>query len=690
MNRFIQRLFRKTIEKSPVRPRTAHRARLSIELLEDRFVPTTIVPKLAYLPYPAVASDGIAPYHGALSIHKTAGNDLNSANTNTTASPAGSALAGKTAATPVALQLPNGGGGGGISAGYQYLWNPQALPAPLAGQSYSATISATAEWTVNGQVRRTFPMSTYTLGSGGLPAGLSLSSSGVLSGLTTQTGTFPIVVDASGTDPVTKITVNSTKAYTLTVFGVGSLSTTSGYAPGYSAQYLQTGSAVTIYGLGFQSGTMVQFGGSGPLAAATAIDPNGTWLTVNVPHGAETGRLRVILPNGTTVLQSAQTFTVHDYLNTYGFNFTNFNIPGITWGIVKGEFGGDQVDVMAGPIDTGVPSPFALAYWRVVAAALNGKGACFGMALTSDLLAAGGQTVYSLPETGALVTTIEQNHLAQTSAQAIHYAASWALSGHSAGGIYNQLSTLLAGGDHPIITMAPGTEGHAVVAYDLEPGPKGNGDFYIDVYDSNLPAYSLGSEQGTEVHSRVYIDPAAGWSCAPQGFASSGYATSLMVIPSGVLSGQLTMPASLGGLLTIIFGSGTPAPQSLPVPLAGQSYSATIRATGERTVNGQVRRVFQTGTYTLGSGGLPAGLSLGSSGVPSGLTTQTGASCSQAASPAEVQDTYLNGSADKFPTTARTPRSFRVTLRTRGPQALLVEDLTDAAVNGSAPISLSP
>jgi hypothetical protein len=364
---------------------------------------------------------------------------------------------------------------------------------------------------------------------------------------------------------------------------LSSLSTTNGYAPGYSAQYLQTGSAVTIYGSGFGPGIRVQFGNSGITATPIAIDSKGTWLTVYVPRYAASGPLSLILPDG-TVLQSTQTFTVHDYINTYGFSFNNFNFN-VSWGMIKGEFGGDQADITVGipfthlQVDTGVPSPFALAYWGVAAAALNGKGACFGMALTSDLLAARGQTVYNLPANASLMTTIEQNHLAQMSAEMIHYAASWVV-GHSAQGIYSQLSAFLAAGDHPIITLGSGAD-HAVVAYDLEPGPKGNGDYYIDVYDPNRPANPT-NDSAQEMASRIYIDPSRGWSFQMAGGQtySGGYGPfSMMVVPSSVLSGSLTMPTTLEGLATIIFGSSacsTPAGTAL----ASESHAIFLSAPG--------------------------------------------------------------------------------------------------------------
>jgi len=381
------------------------------------------------------------------------------------------------------------------------------------------------------------------------------------------------------------------------------LSTTSGYAPGYSASYLQNGSAVIISpegSLSFPPGTMVQFGKSGPLAPTVPFGPNHAELLCYVPRYAITGPLGVILPNG-TVIQSAQTFTVHDYINTYGFNFHNFGFN-VTWGMVEGEFGWRQTDFTVSfptgltstkTVDTGIPDPYALAFWGIMAAELNGNGACFGMSLESAEMAASGTNVYTLQQTGGLVNSIEQNCLAQGSTQMLNYFLSWELSGHSAQGIYNQLSALLYSGDHPIISIRNGTEGHALVAYDLEPGPLGNGDYYIDVYDCNQPSNS-NNDTTQEQASRIYINPSCGWSYTMAGGSiwsgGLGAFSDMMVIPSSVVSGNLTMPtADLAVLQTIICAASAPsAPAGTTLtsrPLANlfwaEGSASSMKQTGE-------------------------------------------------------------------------------------------------------------
>jgi hypothetical protein len=81
---------------------------------------------------------------------------------------------------------------------------PATLPPATAGQPYSATIGATGG---SGSY-------TYTLASGSLPAGLSLSPAGVLNGTIKAAGTFSFTVQAADTAVAGK---TGSRAYTLTV-----------------------------------------------------------------------------------------------------------------------------------------------------------------------------------------------------------------------------------------------------------------------------------------------------------------------------------------------------------------------------------------------------------------------------------------------------------------------------------------
>ncbi len=81
---------------------------------------------------------------------------------------------------------------------------PTALPAATRGTAYSQTVSASGG---------TAPY-TYTLGSGTLPAGLTLSSNGTLSGTATVEGSFNFTVTATDANSFT-----AAQAYAVTVAG---------------------------------------------------------------------------------------------------------------------------------------------------------------------------------------------------------------------------------------------------------------------------------------------------------------------------------------------------------------------------------------------------------------------------------------------------------------------------------------
>jgi hypothetical protein len=398
---------------------------------------------------------------------------------------------------------------------------------------------------------------------------------------------------------------------TYTEGGVTGLDEHEGYAPGYSAQYLDTGSEVVVHGFGFQPDVMVIFGDpstddgkqlsdvaqqAGVGAKPTYIDPSGTWLKVNVPRYAVDGSVYVVEPDG-TALQSPDQFHVNNYRNTFGFSFENFKFN-VTWDDVKNEFGAEQVDIY-GPVphgvfpfmwwewgDSGVPTPLSLEVWAILAAAFNQNGACYGMALTSVLMSAeyhpdwinagnglpdgAAPTVFNLQMNDALGSMIEQNHLAQASGEVISAFLNWQAGSQSATDVYNQIHDALVAGDHPVVSIQAGAQ-HSVVAYDLEPAT--NGGYYIDVYDPNRPFddpvtfdsneyESIGSHVWEEQISRIHIDAAGNWSFQmASGQSYGGGFGTLEVLPAGLVAYGVTFPVTPGGLLQVgNFLAGSSAP----------------------------------------------------------------------------------------------------------------------------------
>ncbi len=103
-----------------------------------------------------------------------------------------------------------------------------------------------------------------------------------------------------------------------------------------------------------------------------------------------------------------------------------------------------------------------------------------------------------------------------------------------------------------------------MLAYNLEAGPKGSGDYYIDVYDPNRPFNYQGSETSQGDHlsvltaSRIYVDPAGkgSWSfTGAGGGAYGGDMGSLLVISDSLATQSPNFPSGVSGLAQIVFGS---------------------------------------------------------------------------------------------------------------------------------------
>jgi hypothetical protein len=115
-----------------------------------------------------------------------------------------------------------------------------SLPLAVGTVAYSTTLAATGGT----------PTYVWTIAAGALPSGVTLSTAGLLSGTTTQTGSFPITVRV--TDSATPTQQTTTAALTLVVDPLASITTTSP---------LPTGVLGAAYSL--------NFGGSGGTPAYT-------------------------------------------------------------------------------------------------------------------------------------------------------------------------------------------------------------------------------------------------------------------------------------------------------------------------------------------------------------------------------------------------------------------------------------
>jgi hypothetical protein len=375
-----------------------------------------------------------------------------------------------------------------------------------------------------------------------------------------------------------------------------------GVAPdgGRAPQSLQGGSKVIVTGKGLCPGKQeLAFGNQKAEVTAIPVAPGGTQLQAIVPRLATTGKIYAFPAGGNIntagTAASPNAFTVDNYRDTSGFSFTNSDqfqssVGGYSFSDVSDVFGYDQTHVGFNPcwpfgdcsVTTPIPDPLALIFWAIVNSAGGSGGQCFGFGLGSQRLLHGDQrysafrsqnpaltNVWNLegPESaggpsGKLAHCIHLMHMEQFSAQALHdwlgQAAINAVTGDQ-NSIIGQITADLAAHDHPLIEIRNGTEGHVVVAYDVEDGS--NGDKLIDVYDPNQD-YTT-TEEGvsglthlaTLNNSQITVHPDGHWEFpgfSPEWHAGPG---SLVVVPYGVVPVRPDMPTTTSGLFDFIFGS---------------------------------------------------------------------------------------------------------------------------------------
>jgi RTX calcium-binding nonapeptide repeat (4 copies)/Beta-propeller repeat len=443
-------------------------------------------------------------------------------------------------------------------------------------------------------------------GAGFLPGSVVEFGGGVRATPTyiNQDGTFLTVLipNSAQSGWVTVITptgaqLKSLINYRIEAGRITHLSTLSGDAP----EELRDGTSVTLIGAGFTPGARVQFGVPGVLspafqATAYFVSSDGDELSVRVPRLAVDGPLTVITDNG--AITSTESFTVNNYRNTNGFNFHNpsFNI---SFPMVRDVFGYRQTNItIPNPFGddfvTPIPSPHALLFTAILASVFDSQGGCFGMAYTSEYLqhhpeqinanyglpGGAAPTVFNLVPNGELMAQIERNHLLQASAEVMNYWLSWAGS-HDAASTRDMLRDLLRQGENPLISIRNGSNisnGHVVSAYDIEDDSDG---YDILVYDSNREYQTADvsdpSAPGSLISQSERAHPA--WHEAQENYSRihvhgnewayimaggevwhGGFGT-LMVLPYGNVPTNPTIPTSLSGLATMLFGSLDAAPR---------------------------------------------------------------------------------------------------------------------------------
>jgi hypothetical protein len=297
---------------------------------------------------------------------------------------------------------------------------------------------------------------------------------------------------------------------------VSAVSPTAGSVPMFD----RPGTTVAITGGGFGPGTTVTFGADSPVPASS-ISPNGTSLLVTVPPTAASGQLTVVSPAGAA--SGAPDFAIDNYRNTRGFSWINSTLfqddviePSYTEADATALFGAGQTTITVFGVTTF--NPLVDLFLAIANQVIDAGGQCFGMSLGSMRFAAGQMSYGGLPRqvagaepngpTGpdawmlngpsfgngtnvspSLATFVHLQQLAQMSQEAINNWVGFHATVLSAAALRTALQQAFtaggADGMGAVISITFGSEGHAVVGYEIV--DTGGGAFDILLYNPNIP-----------------------------------------------------------------------------------------------------------------------------------------------------------------------------------------------------------
>ncbi|MGO4701983.1 putative Ig domain-containing protein [Dyella sp. 2RAB6] len=500
-----------------------------------------------------------------------------------------------------------------------------------------ATINGTAGVAVSGSFTAANGISpyTYAITTGALPPGVTLSSTGTLSGTPTAAGNFNFTVDATDSSTGTSAPFHVSGSYTLAIVAPTiTLSPGTLPSPVIGTAYSQTITASeghpTTFSYSVTSG-MLPVGlqldlNSGvvsgtPTAAGifnftvTATDSGG--FTGGQAYVMTVGAGTVVFTSaapagGTAEVAYSHTFTASGGTPTYGYTLSVGTLPaGLSLssaGVLSGTptvAGTFNFTVKATDSSTGTGAPFTatqpvalvLAAPTVIVAPTTLPASTGGVAYNQTITASGGNGTYTYSlTTGALPPGISL-----TSAGALSGTPTTA-------GSYNFTVTA---------TDGVGFTGNRAYAFTVN-APA------ITLTPATLPAGTGGAPYSQTVSA------SGGNGGYTYSLTAGSLPAGISLSSAGVVSGTPTTPGSYNFTIRATDGFGftgsqaysytvnaptiSITPATLPAAPGGVAYSQTVTATGG---NGGY-------TYSLATGALPAGISLSSAGTVSGTPTTAG------------------------------------------------------------------
>ncbi len=503
--------------------------------------------------------------------------------------------------------------------------NPASLPAGQVGVAYSQTLTASGS---------TAPY-TWAVTAGSLPAGVSLSSAGVVSGTPTTAGTANFTVQATSATPEV-----NTKAYSIVVSPAALAVTTTS---------LPAGVVSTAY-----NSSVAATGGTPPYTWSITGGALPGGLTLNASTGAITGTPSAAATANFTV-QAADS-AAHTAPKALSITVTSTPPLAVaTTSLAAGNVGVGYSQTLAA---TGGTAPYA---WAVTAGALpagltlNSSGAITGTPSTATTanftvtVVDSGTPAVTAPKalsimvsaapalsvvTSALPDALLNNSYASSiSASGGTPPYTWTIAGGSLPpGMYLDTSGLISGTPYSTgsfsftamvtdaaaastqgaftITVTDGASSVSILTSSLSSGTVGSSySEWISVSGGSSP-YTWTITSGS-LPSGLSLDSDTG---VISGTPSASGDYSFTVVASDIFG----VTASMSYTISITGGSLTINESTLPSASPGASYSTTFSVSGGTSPY----------SWTVSSGALPDGLSLDSStgtisGTVSGIASGT-------------------------------------------------------------------
>jgi hypothetical protein len=507
---------------------------------------------------------------------------------------------------------------------------PAGEPAlPLCCNVITITNPAVTDGTVGAAFSQTFTQSgaigtaTFTLFSGTLPAGLTLSASGVLSGTPSVVGTFPIVVKVTDSQGCTGVgtTYNlHIGCQTITVTNPAANSTQAGAA--FSATFTQSGAiggatfttsstlpaGLSLSSAGVLSGTPTQTGTF--TIIVTVTDGNGCTGSTNYTLTVTCQPILVTNPStstGTVNAAFSATFTQSGAIGGATFSTSSTLPNGLSF---------SSTGVLSGtPTQTGT---FPIVVTVVDANSCSGTGVVYNLVIGCQTI-----TVTNPSNASGTVAAPFSEQFTQSGGFG---ATTFSTSSTLPAGLTLSSAGLLSGtpaqsGTFPIVVRATDSNGC------FGDGPTYNLVIACNVITVTNPAASSGTA-GTPFSATFTQSGGNGtvtWS--ESGALPSGIALNAS---TGVLSGTTTQTGSFTIVVTATDANGCSGSSSYTLTIACQTITVTNPANASGTAGQPFSAAF-TASGILGSatwsesGALPSGITLNAStGVLSGTTTQTG------------------------------------------------------------------